>query len=128
MQTPALNHVALHVTDLQRSQDFYEDVLQLKRIERPNFRFAGKWYRLGRDQELHLICRGPAPDQPPQRDNHFALLVDDLDRWEQHLIRARADFQPRKTRPDGALQIILIDPDGHHIELCTRPPSARGSA
>jgi catechol 2,3-dioxygenase-like lactoylglutathione lyase family enzyme len=44
MQTPALNHVALHVTDLRRSQEFYEDVLQLKRIERPNFRFAGQWY------------------------------------------------------------------------------------
>jgi catechol 2,3-dioxygenase-like lactoylglutathione lyase family enzyme len=127
MQPLALNHVAVQVSDLDRSQHFYETVLRLTPIERPAFDFSGLWYRLGTEQELHLIRRGPAAPNRPQRDNHFALLVDDIDAWEAHLKQAGARYQPRKRRPDGALQIFIIDPDGHHIELCTRPPDSSGA-
>ncbi|MBT3912195.1 MAG: glyoxalase, partial [Verrucomicrobia bacterium] len=31
------------------------------------------------------------------------------------------EYLPRRTRPDGALQLFVVDPDGHHIELFTGP-------
>lgn len=119
-----LNHVALHVADVQRSVAFYRDALKLEPIARPAFSFPGAWFRLGSDQELHLIGERKQDVISHNRGNHFALLVDDLDAWEAHLQSAGANFLPRRTRPDGALQIFVVDPDGHYVELCTRPATA----
>jgi len=49
-------------------------------------------------------------------------LVDDFDAWEKYLVDNKVNFAPRRVRPDGALQLYVIDPDGHYIELCTAPP------
>ena len=117
-----LNHVAIYVTDIGRSSDFYQRVLKLAPISRPAFSFPGAWFRLGTEQELHLIANLRSPFFPSHENNHFALRVDDLDHWEQHLKQVGADFAYRKPRPDGAMQVFLRDPDGHAIELVTPPP------
>jgi lactoylglutathione lyase len=116
-----LNHVAIYVTDVERSSDFYHRVLKLEPIPRPAFSFPGAWFRLGTNQELHLIANLRSPFFRSHENNHFALRVDDLDPWEQHLKQVGADFVPRKPRPDGASQVFLRDPDGHMIELFTPP-------
>ena len=114
-----LNHVAIYVTDVERSSEFYRDVLQLEAISRPAFTFPGAWFRLGTGQELHLIADHGAPFFRSNENNHFALKVEDLDQWERHLKSVRAECAPRKQRPDGAWQLFLRDPDGHVIELFT---------
>jgi catechol 2,3-dioxygenase-like lactoylglutathione lyase family enzyme len=116
-----LNHVALHVADVDRSVAFYRDVLLLKPIPRPAFTFPGAWFQLGTDQELHLIGERKHEVVSHNRGNHFALLVDDFEAWERRLTELGVNFVPRRTRPDGALQLFLIDPDGHYVELCTPP-------
>lgn len=123
MNTLQLNHVALHVADVEASVAFYRDVLQLEPLERPNFSFPGAWFRLGEDQELHLIGGRNAAVHSANRGNHFALMVDDLEAWERHLDQLGTPRQQRRTRPDGAHQVFFADPDGHYIELCTPPPS-----
>jgi catechol 2,3-dioxygenase-like lactoylglutathione lyase family enzyme len=128
MRIAQLNHVALHVADVARSVAFYRDVLQLEMLPRPAFTFPGAWFRLGRDQELHLIGQRQEAVHSHHRGNHYALLVDDLDAWERHLTAHQASFLPRRQRPDGAWQLFVIDPDGHYIELCTPPPAAPPSA
>jgi lactoylglutathione lyase len=120
MTISELNHVALHVQDVERSCTFYRDVLRLEPIPRPAFTFPGAWFRLGTTQELHLIGDRSEPVFSHNRGNHFALRVDDLDAWEGHLRDVRAEFQPRNLRPDGALQLFLRDPDGHVIELFSK--------
>lgn len=124
MHIAQLNHIALHVADVERSVAFYRDVLRLAPIPRPAFSFPGAWLRIGADQELHLIGERTAEVVSGNRGNHFALLVDDLDAWEQHLVTSQASFLPRRRRPDGAWQIFVIDPDGHYVELCTAAPPA----
>jgi catechol 2,3-dioxygenase-like lactoylglutathione lyase family enzyme len=120
-----LNHVALHVADLDKSVAFYRDVLRLEPMGRPAFDFPGAWFRLGADQELHLIAGRTREVISHNRGNHFALLVDDFDAWEAYLIENNIPFAPRRTRPDGALQLYVIDPDGHYVELCTPPGQVR---
>lgn len=122
-----LNHVAVHVADVAKSSEFYRYVLRLEPIPRPAFTFPGAWFRLGQTQELHLIGDRSLPVVSHNRGTHFALLVDDVDAWEQHLIATGYPFFPRKLRPDGAWQIFLIDPDGHYIELCTPPGVTTGA-
>ena len=118
-----LNHVAIHVADVERSVAFYRDVLQLEQIPRPAFTFPGAWFRLGADQELHIIGERTQEVISHNRSNHYALLVDDFDAWERDLIARGVKLAPRRTRPDGALQLYVIDPDGHYVELCSLPPS-----
>jgi len=124
MKTTQLNHVALHVADVERSSAFYRDVLQLEPIPRPAFDFPGAWFRLGEDQELHLIGGRQHLTDSQSRGNHFALLVDDIDAWHKHLTTTGTRFNPRKIRPDGAYQIFVLDPDDHFVELCTPPETA----
>jgi len=122
MKIYELNHVAIHVGDVEKSSRFYHEVLRLESIPRPAFTFPGAWFRLGTNQELHIIGDRNEPVYSHNRGNHFALQVDDLDAWERHLDTLGAEHLPRKRRPDGAWQVFLHDPDGHVIELFTPPP------
>lgn len=118
MQVKQLNHIALHVADVEKSIAFYSDVMRLPPLLRPAFDFPGAWFRLGIDQELHLIGDRVQPVHSGHRGTHVALVVDDLDRWEEQLDTHGAIRMPRRTRPDGAEQVFVQDPDGHVIELC----------
>ena len=125
MRVSELNHIALHVRDVERSSDFYRKVLLLDPMPRPAFSFPGAWFRIGTQQELHLIGERPVTGDAGPRSNHWALLIDDMSVWEQHFQKLGVSFVPRRTRPDGALQIYVTDPDGHVIELCTPPPTKK---
>jgi catechol 2,3-dioxygenase-like lactoylglutathione lyase family enzyme len=125
MKTTQLNHVALHVEDVKKSCEFYQQVLQLEPIERPAFNFPGAWFRLGEDQDLHLIGDRDKPVVgADSRGNHWALMIDDMDEWEAYFQGRGVEYTPRRTRPDGAYQIYVYDPDGHCVELCTPPGAA----
>jgi catechol 2,3-dioxygenase-like lactoylglutathione lyase family enzyme len=126
MRITQLNHVAVHVRDVDASVAFYRDVLGLTLMPRPAFDFPGAWFRIGVDQELHLIGREPSSDSIP-RERHTALMVDDMPAWERHLRQRGIAIRGPKPRPDGALQIFLQDPDGHVIELCTAPGAKAGA-
>ena len=121
MKNLQLNHVAIHVADVPASEKFYREVLQLEAIPRPGFKFPGAWFRLGADQELHLIGDRQLPVHSHNRGNHYALMVDDIDAWERHFQRIGVPSR-RQLRPDGAHQVYVTDPDGHVIELCTSAP------
>ncbi|MGH7214289.1 MAG: VOC family protein [Tepidisphaeraceae bacterium] len=123
-----LNHVALHVSDLDAAVRFYTDVLGLGPLPRPAFDFPGAWFRIAPAaagspaQELHLIGRKPENNHPP-RERHFAMLIEDDALQVADELRGKGvNFTGPQRRPDGALQIFLRDPDGHLIELCTRVP------
>ena len=88
MTIQELNHVAIYVSDVTASSDFYGRVLRLEAISRPAFNFPGAWFRLGSSQELHLIGNRGVPLPQLNHNNHFALRVDDIDGWERHLKEA----------------------------------------
>lgn len=111
-----LNHVALHVRDLEASMHFYEHILELPRLPRPAFDFPGAWYALG-NQELHLIYD---PDLNPaeRRHHHFALRVDDAFAAREELeAKGVTGFRGPSPRPDGPMQLFFHDPDGYLIEM-----------
>lgn len=121
MKTNDLNHVALHVENLELSMEFYGEKLGLEAIARPDFDFPGAWYRLGQFQELHLIAGRAAVVNSSTRGSHFALGVADMEEAESFLTSRGIDHTPRQTRPDGAFQIYIEDPDGYWIEFCQSP-------
>jgi len=120
MKILQLNHVALNVDDVERSARFYREVLGLPPMPRPAFSFPGAWFRIGADQELHLIGRLPENREPPH-ERHFAFRVDSIEAARERLEKERVGYRGPQVRPDGALQIFLRDPDGHVVELFTGP-------
>jgi len=118
MKVIQLNHVGLHVADIPASVDFYANVLGLTQLHRPEFDFEGAWFDLGEGRELHLIGGRTQDPVGARRGNHVAFAVDDFDAAVSHIERHNVPHHPPQTRPDGARQLFIRDPDGHYVELC----------
>jgi len=115
----ALHHVSLLVSDTDRARRFYEDVLALMPLDRPDLGFPGAWLALGDGQQLHLM---ELPDPDPKsgrpehggRDRHFALRVADLAPFIERLEQAGVNYTRSRS---GRASIFFRDPDGNAVEL-----------
>lgn len=117
-QLKSLNHVALQVSNVEKSIDFYANVLGLKPLEnRPNFDFKGAWFSLGENTALHLLEGLDYEVKSFSRGTHFAVEVKSIIDTEILLKSKNIAMKGPKTRPDGAWQIFITDPDGHCIEF-----------
>lgn len=115
MTPTTLHHASIRVADLTRSIAFYEGLLGLRPISRPEFGIPGRWYGIGGGQ-LHLI-QGEAPGTALDPSGpHFAIAVTDLDAARRELATAGVE-----TLDPGGSQLWLRDPDGNVVELTTAP-------
>ena len=131
IQVQHIDHVTLIVKSVAASREFYVDLLGMREVGRPAFDFVGAWFQAGATL-IHLIEEhdrsGPAgfPDQilkKSSRNHHFAFKV--VDAYAAAATLKGLGIQlvdDAKTRPDGAVQVFLTDPDGHVVELCTSKP------
>ena len=109
-QTTGLNHLALQVSNVPRSRDFYVKHLGLKVTrdggERNRFLDCGK----------HFVALFRS--DTPQMD-HYCYSVDhyDVDQCEATL--KSVGLEPRVVRPDG--RIYFKDPDGLTVQLAQTP-------
>jgi catechol 2,3-dioxygenase-like lactoylglutathione lyase family enzyme len=121
----SLDHVTIVVKDLAATRQFYVDALGMDEVARPGFSFAGQWFQAGVTL-IHTILEyegsGPAGTGAERntRGHHFAFLVDNAAEAEERMRRLGVPIaSPTKTRPDGAMQVFVHDPDGHLVELCS---------
>jgi len=102
MQITQFFHAALIVTDLQKAEHFYTNILGLAKIER-SLKYPGTWYQVGNFQ-LHLIedTSNATPLQNPEkwgRNPHIALAVTDLDAAKTQLVTHNCPNElPRPSR------------------------------
>lgn len=116
-----LNHVALHVQDVARSNYFYGEVLGFPTLPRPAFDFPGAWFALGPTQQLHLIGDRTEAVYSYHQGNHLALKVISIADTEAYFRSKELTFTGPQARPDGIRQIFLTDPDGHVLEFTELP-------
>lgn len=126
-----IDHVTLVVADLERSRQFLGGLLGMEEKPRPDFGFPGLWFQAGSTQ-IHLNVASPEAGTPGlkydagsiTRALHVAFLVEDANAAADILRERGVDIiaGPR-SRPDGAIQFYILDPDGHQIEITSPAPA-----
>ena len=111
------NHVALHVKDIAASTKFYKEVMGLEPVAVPDsLKAIRSWFKLGADQQIHLLAGRNFEVKNDRNGGHFALFVTSIAGAEKYLTQHKMNFH-KQVRFDGAVQIYLADPDGYLIEL-----------
>ena len=130
MALKSLDHFLVYASDLERTKQFYVDVLGLEDGPRPPFEFPGYWLYLDGRAVVHL-AGGDGSDafekylgtKPETADggtgalDHIAFRCGDFVGFRQSLDRLGVPYK-HQVVPDFDLQQLFIDdPDGLTIEL-----------
>ncbi|NJK67795.1 MAG: glyoxalase [Microcoleus sp. CSU_2_2] len=117
MQITQSLHAAIIVSNLEKSQHFYSNILGLQKVDR-DLKFPGIWYQIGNFQ-IHLILASTIiPDTVDYekwgRNRHLAFSVVNLEAAKEQLIAHNCRIQMSAS---GRSALFTQDPDGNLIEL-----------
>jgi catechol 2,3-dioxygenase-like lactoylglutathione lyase family enzyme len=123
MKLQHIDHVAINVSDLQRSIEWYRDVLGLER------RFQDAWGEVptmmcvGETCVALFVSTGPdqgAVAQPATGSLHHIAFRVDRDNFEAARQRfGDLGIELRSADHGIAQSVYVADPDGHRIEITT---------
>ncbi len=126
-----VGHVAIKVTDLDRSLDYYVNKLGFPEMLRLKKEDGSVWlvYLRITDTQYLEVFPGAENDRAPGWNangmNHMCLTVDDIDAVLALVEAAGIELLlPLKTAVDGNRQAWLEDPDGNRIELMEMAPDS----
>lgn len=115
-----IQHVSFAVSDLERARAFYEGVLGLEPVPRPDMGLGGMWYDAGAGAQIHIIVTPEGADvgtRPPKLTPlgpHTAFQVDDYGATLATL--KQKGVEVLETHPDNG-QMWIADPDGNVFEM-----------
>lgn len=137
MSKLSLNHFSIRSLELDKTVQFFSDVLDLKPGPRPNFPFPGAWLYNGDPSDyansvVHIIAidkNDPAglKQYLGDRDasslegsgaiDHIAFFATGLEKMTAHLKKIEVPFRERTVPSLSLHQIFVNDPNGIVIEL-----------
>lgn len=117
------HHLSLSVTDLEKSVQWYQQVLGLEitaQVQGPTFRRTRMRAPAG-GVTLTLTCHdersGDAFDERRTGLDHVSIQVDDLETWKARLVQHGVDHSDVKQLSGDASMVTLRDPDNIQLEI-----------
>ncbi|PYN51603.1 MAG: hypothetical protein DME00_01520 [Candidatus Rokuibacteriota bacterium] len=130
MPLTELNHYFIRANELEKTKDFYCDVLGFQVMPRPTFPFPGYWLGVNGKIQVHMgpdgidnadmyylgTPKNAATDHAGVVD-HIAFLATEPGNFIRRFKERGIDFQPRSLPEFDLYQIFIKDPNGLTIEL-----------
>jgi lactoylglutathione lyase len=121
--TGRINHLAIFVVNLEKSSQFYQNILGLDTVPEPFHDGKHSWLKIGPGATLHIIEGAPAK-KDYYKNNHICFSVPSVESFVELLRKSNftwEDVSGKKnaitTRVDGVKQIWFQDPDGYWLEV-----------
>lgn len=117
MQITKCLHTAILVSDLEKAEEFYGQVLELPKVER-SLNYPGAWYQLG-EYQIHLIVDSQVKIESFNtkkwgRNAHLAFSVNNIRAAQERL---QKKGYPLQLSSSGRPALFTKDADGNVIEL-----------
>ena len=117
-----LLHTRYRVDDLERTVNFYKDVLGLEEVRRHKSPRGSElvFLKASESEELIELCsyRASGPVQVQPDLTHLAFQVDSLEAFGRHLAGLGIKYSDGPhVRPGGGAIAFIDAPEGYEIEL-----------
>ena len=126
-----LEHFLVQTEDIERTRDWYCDVLGMTHGPTPDFKFPVVWLYIGDRDVVHVTEGGKDVSENrmaylgQQSDatsgtgvvDHIAFRATGLRKTMSHLTGLGVAFSQRQVDSQGLFQLFLFDPNGIKIEL-----------
>jgi catechol 2,3-dioxygenase-like lactoylglutathione lyase family enzyme len=132
MHLEGIDHVALSVRDVERSAQWYIDVLGFERLHPGMWNGIPTFIGKGTTGIALFPSRGHGPKSPAQTDKinmlHLAFRTD-----RKNFLRAQRELKERGIKfefqdHEISHSIYFRDPDGHELEITTYEAEGRVSS
>jgi catechol 2,3-dioxygenase-like lactoylglutathione lyase family enzyme len=132
MALKTFEHVLILADDVDKTKDFYVNILGLNIGYRPDFPFKGYWLYLDENPKaacIHLAMRKQDTGQDyyiGKKDDvksgsgaidHVAFNADDIESMKEKLEKISIEYTHRKVPGFPLEQLFIMDPDGVKVEL-----------
>jgi catechol 2,3-dioxygenase-like lactoylglutathione lyase family enzyme len=135
-----MQHFLVQSEDVEKTKDWYVNVLGLKEGYTPDFKFPVYWLYIEDQDVLHLTQGGKDVSQnrmtylgQQSQDtrgsgviDHIAFHASDLHGMIRHFEERNIRFTERQVDSQGLYQLFLSDPNGIKIELNFPNAEAKG--
>jgi catechol 2,3-dioxygenase-like lactoylglutathione lyase family enzyme len=120
-----MNHFTVLTDDIDRSVEFYVNLLGLAPGPRPDLGFPGAWLYADGRAVLHIIGGRALPAQRAGVIDHMAFSARGLRAMTARLDAGGVDYELRRQRGSGTWQLFCHDPNGAKVELDFAPSEER---
>ena len=130
MPVTELNHYFVRAGNLEKTKDFYVNVLGFEVMPRPEFPFKGYWLGVNGNIQVHMGQAGIAnaelyylgTTKASAQDNagvidHIAFLATEPEKFLARFKELGISARPRSLPESDLYQLFVKDPDGLTIEL-----------